>query len=64
MHCPRCGHELREVIPNARWFRHFICDECEAAYHFDRYTLVMGRTPNFALAALRKLGAQMADKGE
>jgi hypothetical protein len=32
MNCPRCGGGLRHCEPNARWLRHFICDECCLAF--------------------------------
>ncbi len=47
MRCPRCGSTLREIDPSLIWLRHFICDECDTAYHFQRnekqFFLVQGR---------------------
>jgi hypothetical protein len=53
MHCHRCEAKLREVLPNARWARHWICDECDLAYHmvYEKkkkqlfWFLVLGRVP-------------------
>ena len=36
MTCPRCGSELRELLPGARWLRHFLCDDCWSAWHLSK----------------------------
>lgn len=56
MNCPRCDSQLRQVEPGLRWQRHFICDDCEAAYRFEGSMLVRGRTANPSYELLTKLG--------
>jgi hypothetical protein len=36
MNCPRCNSSLREIEPGPIWLRHFLCDECWTAWHFER----------------------------
>lgn len=32
MVCPNCDEQLSERLPDGRWCRHFVCDECWRAY--------------------------------
>lgn len=35
MKCPRCGAQLREILPSPKMLRHFDCDECYLRYHLE-----------------------------
>jgi transposase-like protein len=43
MHCPRCQDELEEVEVSPKWQRHWLCHQCESAWHFQDGVLTMGR---------------------
>lgn len=55
MNCPRCQAELAEVEPNPRWYRHWLCTDCESAWHLSGPILVLGRERNKEQEALNGL---------
>lgn len=65
MKCPRCGSDLREILPGPKWLRHFVCGDCDSAWRLEsrrdlvsegkvrywRYdvSLARGRTPRIPM---------------